>query len=251
MVFSLAYSTLFWEHPDLEPMLIDLKAAGWNGWEGRQALDWLGSASRVRRICDAVGLEMAAVGGPNATLSVDDPTHQINKRRIEFAADMGVGLYMVKGPGRQGTLTTDADLGRMAIVYDDLSRFAMRLGVTVVFHPHVGHLVNSENDWRRFMDRLTHCRLCMDMSHAVHWGMDPVQVVHDFAERIAYVHLHDFKGEENVELGQGQMCDFSSFLSALETIGYEGWITGCPGQTSIDEQTRMQVNRSYLASLGY
>ena len=70
------------------------------------------------------------------------------------------------------------------------------------------------------MGRLDACRLCMDMSHAVHWGYDPVQAVRDFAARIAYVHLHDFKDGQTVELGEGPMWRLSSIYGGVAG----GWI---------------------------
>ncbi len=251
MPFPLAYSTLFWNHPDLESDLAQLRDSGWQGWEARQSLDWLGSARRVRQICAQVGIEVAAICGPNATLDTGDPSHQINKRRIEFAADLEVATFMTKGPGRSDQATTDDDLKRMAAVYDDLSVYGESLGVTVTFHPHINHLVDSADEWRRFMGFLQHCRLCLDMSHAVHWGYDPVQAVRDFADRLAYVHLHDYKDGGTVELGEGPMCDYPAFLQTLAEVGYQNWITVCPGQTVRSDREKMQINRAYLRCIGY
>ena len=45
---KLGYSTLRWKEPDLEPALETLKESGWDGWEGRLPLDWLGPVSRLR-----------------------------------------------------------------------------------------------------------------------------------------------------------------------------------------------------------
>ncbi len=247
----LAYSTYRWNTLDLERDLVTLRQAGFAGWETRHPLDWLGSAQRVRQICERVGIETAAVCGPNATLSIGDPSHQISKRRIEFAADLGVSTFMTKGPGRLERATTDEDLDQMAVVYEDLALHAAPLGVAVTFHPHIHHLVDSADEWKRFMRRLHHCRLCLDMSHAVHWGYDPIAAVHDFKERIAYVHLHDYKGKHGVELGEGLMCDFPAFLGALEEIGYQGWVTVCSGQTERSEEDKMRIGRAYLKSIGY
>ncbi len=250
MSFPLAYSTLLWKTPDLERDLARLRDAGWEGWEARQSLDWLGSARRVRRICDTVGIKIAAVCGPNVSHNPDDPSQEINKRRIEFAADLSVPLFMTKGPGRLDRPTTDDDLDRMAAAYEDLAVFAEPLGVTVTFHPHINHLVDSADEWKRLMVRLHHCRPCLDMSHAVHWGYDPIQAARDFHDRIAYVHLHDYK-DRPVELGEGPMCDYAAFLKTLAEIGYRDWITVCPGVTERTEDEKMQINRAYLKSIGY
>lgn len=251
MAYKLAYSGLFWEAPHLERELAVLQEAGWDGWEVRQPLDWLGTPGRVRKLCERFGVEVAAVCGPNATLNVDDPSHQINKRRIEFAAELGVATFMTKGPGRRQRVCSDQELDQMAAVYEDLAVYGDTLGVCVTFHPHINHLVNSEEEWKRFMHRLNACKLCLDMSHAVHWGYDPVQAVHDFTSRIAYVHLHDFKDGKTVELGDGPMCDYSAFMGALESIGFTGWVTVCPGEVERTEEEKMRINRAYMRSIGY
>lgn len=247
----LAYSTYRWHDPDLERELAELREAGFTGWETRHSLDWLGSARRVRRICEKIGIETAAVCGPNASLSTTDPSHQISKRRIEFASDLEVSVFMVKGPGRLEHKTTDEDLDRMAAVYEDLAVYAAPLGVIVTFHPHTRHLVDSADEWKRFMSRLHHCRLCLDMSHAVHWGYDPVAAVRDYQDRIAYVHLHDYKLKQNVELGEGLMCDYPAFLETLADIGYKGWVTVCSGETERTEKDKIRISRDYLRSIGY
>ncbi len=251
MTYPIAYSTLHWQDADLERNLAQLAAAGYRGWEARQSIDWLGTPQRLLQVCRQAGVEIAAVCGPNANLDPDAPTNSIIKRRIEYAAELEVSLFMTKGPGRLDRTTTDADLDAMAAIYEELARYAAPLGVTLTFHPHINHLVDSADEWYRFMTRLEACRLCLDMSHAVHWGLDPLQSVSDFAERIAYVHLHDYKDGDWVELGQGPMCDYKAFLQALESIGYDGWITVCPGATDAPEAEKMALNRAYLTSLGY
>ena len=253
MAFPLAYSTLKWKTPNLEQDLALLVEHGWQGWESRQSLDWLGSAKRVSRICRDVGIGISAICGPNATLEASDETHEMNKRKIEFAADLEVPLFMTKGPGRMDlpTPARDEDLDKMAAVYEDLAEYGRPLGVTVTFHPHINHLVDSEGEFRRFMTRLDTCRFCLDMSHLVLWGMDPVQAVHEYADQIAYVHLHDYKGDIPSDMGDGPMCDFKAFLKALEEIGYADWITVCPGNTDRTEKQQMEVNRTYMKKLGY
>lgn len=251
MPFRFAYSALFWQHPDLEKELPAVRHNGYQGWEMRLPLDWVGSAARLQKICRTADVEVAAVCGPNVTLDIEHPNQQMCKRRIEFAADMGVQTFMTKGPGRGETETTDAELDRMAAVYEDLAAYGQTLGVTVTFHPHIRHLVNSWDEWQRFMSRLQQCRLCMDMSHSVHWGRDPVLAVDQFASTIAYVHLHDFKDGRTVELGQGPMCDYKAFMESLEKIGYDGWVTVCPGEEEGPEQEKMRINRDYLRSIGY
>lgn len=253
MPLRFAYSSLPWPQAELEAHLGRLAETGWQGWETRESLDWLGTAGRVRRLCAAAGIEVAAVSGPNVSGSADDPAHTISRRRIEFAADCGAPLFMTKGPRHGDTAPTpDAELDRIARIYDDLAEHGERLGVTVAFHPHVNHFVDSESEWRRFMPRLRACRLCLDMSHAVLWGVDPSQAARDFADRIAYVHLHDKLTRDNRagDLGDGPMCDYGNFLRTLEAVGFGGWIVVVSGGTR-EAIASLRVNRDYLRGLGY
>ena len=252
MAFRLAFSTLRWKTPDLESLLGTLRDNGWDGWETRQSLDWLGSASRVRRICDRVGIEVAAVCGPNVFFDREHPSNEINRRQIEFASDMGCGMFTTKGPRRFDHDTTDEELDQIGEIYEDLAVFAEPLGVVVAYHPHRGHAVDTADEWKRLMTRLDACKLCLDMSHAVFWEYDPVEAVHDFRDRIVYVHLHDYGPDGiSVEIGEGMMYDYPAFMEALEEIGYSGWITACPGRIERADAEKIAMSRDYLRRIGY
>ena len=46
--------------------------------------------------------------------------------------------------------------------------------------------------------------------------------------------------------------DFPKIMTTLEDIGYDRWVTACPGQIEDrSDQDRMRVNREYLQQLGY
>ena len=156
------------------------------------------------------------------------------------------------GPKRIGHETSDEELDRSGDIYETYAAYGEPLGVTVAFHPHVGHLVDTADEWKLFMTRLDKCKLCMDMSHSVFWGYDPVDAVRDFADRIVYVHLHDHPPDRlSVEIGEAMMCDFPAFMRALESISFSGWITVCPGRIERDATEKMIMNRAYLRKIGY
>jgi sugar phosphate isomerase/epimerase len=253
MSFTYAISTLRWKTPNLEQMLATLHEHGWDGWESRQSLDWLGSSARVKGICDSIGVQVAAIVGANVD-SVDptDQSHEINRRRIEFASDLECGIFVAKGPKRYDRETTEEDLDQMAEIYEGMAVYAEPLGVTVVYHPHRGHVVDTKEEWQRFIPKLDVCKLCMDMSHSVFWDWDPVEAAVHFKDIIKYVHLHDHRPDGfSLEIGDAMMCDFPKFLKSLEDLGYEGWITACPGRIERDESEKIARNRAYLRSIGY
>ena len=46
--------------------------------------------------------------------------------------------------------------------------------------------------------------------------------------------------------------DFPKIMKTLEEIGYDRWVTACPGQIEDrSDRERMDVNRKYLQQLGY
>jgi sugar phosphate isomerase/epimerase len=245
-----AYSSLKWPLEDLEKNLACLVEEGWQGWETRESLDWLGPPARLKKTCQAIGIEIAAVSGPNVPMSRDDKAFTINKRRIEYASDLAVPLLMTKGPGSKDHPTSDEGLKRIADMYNDLARHGEPLGVTVNFHPHINHFVDSKEEWVRFMPMLDACRLCMDMSHAVRWGYDPVEATKAYGNRISLVHLHDEKDGEGADIGEGMMCDFPAFLSAVQEVGYDDWVVVCPGGARPAAES-IAGNRAYLKSIGY
>lgn len=251
MSLRFAYSSLKWKEHDLVANLAALREEGFDGWETRESLDWLGTPQRLRKIVDGIGIEIAAVSGPNVPASPEDPAFKINKRRIEYAADLGVPLLMTKGPRGVNNPTPDDELRQVADMYEALARHGQSLGVTVTFHPHINHFVDSADEWKRFMPMLDACRLCLDMSHAVRWGYDPIQAAKDYGDRIALVHLHDEKDGVGADLGEGPMCDYGAFLGTVQEVGYSGWAVVCPGSTGKPDRDAISANRSYLKSIGY
>ena len=118
-------------------------------------------------------------------------------------------------------------------------------GVQATFHLHAGTWVETRDDLEELLSRAPAplVKLCWDVGHAICGGVDPLAVVRDHPERIAYIHLKDVDGEvldgvrrDGVdfsdavrrriftELGRGCL-DVAGLLKALRDIGYDGWLT--------------------------
>ena len=124
MAFSFALSTLRWDEPNLEQLLESLHEHGWDGWETRQSLDWLGSAARVKGICNQTGVHVAGVMCASVMIEPEHSNHEINRRRIEFASDLECKLFVAKGPRRFDHDTTDEEFDRIADVYEGMAAYA-------------------------------------------------------------------------------------------------------------------------------
>lgn len=141
-------------------------------------------------------------------------------------------------------------------------------GLVAAFHPHVGTWVESRAEVEELLSRAPQLKLCWDVGHALYAGADPVAVVHEHPERIAYVHLKDVDGgalrelkwqglgfEEGIrrrvftEVGRG-LLDVPGLLQALKAANYDGWLMVEQDSTWLTPADSARASRAYLHSLG-
>jgi inosose dehydratase len=121
----------------------------------------------------------------------------------------------------------------------------MEHGVRAVIHPHAGGYIE-------FADEIEHIEeaippelagFCLDTGHTFYAGMDPVDLLTSYADRVDYIHFKDidlsvFKRimGERIRFfeacAQGVMCpigkgviDYPAIRECLQRIGYQGYIT--------------------------
>ena len=111
-------------------------------------------------------------------------------------------------------------------------------------------------------------KLCWDVGHAICGGVDPVAVVREHPERIAYIHLKDVDGavlhgvrrdgvlfDDAVrrrvftEVGRGEL-DVPGLIGALRDIGYDGWLMVEQDSTWLAPIDSARASRAYLRGLG-
>ena len=209
-----------------------------------------------------IGRLLAAAGGPDTMIVVGndpygDPVRGRNAGRITPAMgldDAGWDVYA-------------AAANRLA------RRVRDEAGVRTVVHQHLGTLIETGAEVRRFLE-MTDPDLfgvCLDTGH---WtfgtGESPVDAVRELGDRIWHVHFKDADPAVMAEsrrqewdgltsTGHGVFCelgkgsvDFPGVLAALTGIGYDGWIVVeqdiLPGMGNPKESARR--NREYLRSIG-
>ena len=267
MAFKLGYCALRWKEPDLEKALETLKGAGWDGWECRLPLDWLGTPAHVRRICDNAGMPVACFSAQGAAENSDYAQQERSKRRMDFAAEVGADclLYM-SGRKPEGRDVTEDDVKQSAAAADVWQDYASQYGLELTYHIHTNLLVDSVADWKTYMANLKKAKLCIDVSHADLWGYDAVESLTDFRDQLNYVHLQDYAdctvrepGAYNptwVAVGDAVCLDFEGCAKVLEETGYDRWVTACPGPPepggdAISEAKRSAKMYDYCRSVGF
>lgn len=120
------------------------------------------------------------------------------------------------------------------------ARVAVRYGLGLAFHPHVGTAVESRTQVQRLLDELD-VDLCLDTGHLFLGGTDPARLIEEFGSRITHVHLKDVdlglaaRVRSNqltyaAAVGMGLYCplgqgglDIETIFNRLQQSGYHGW----------------------------
>lgn len=198
--------------------------------------------------------------------------------RARFLQAIGASYLVVADPGDElrrrmaGRVAKELELPPEAVkaVAQGLETLALRvgeMGIRVVVHPHAGTYLETEGEVRGLLEatdpRLV--GLCLDTGHLVFGGVDPLEVITDYGERIWYVHLKDVDGhvlEETrgqgfrqallrfvfVPLGTG-VARIPETVRALRDTGFRGLVV-VEQDTSRHHPTEAAArNRLYLENL--
>ncbi len=167
---------------------------------------------------------------------------------------------------------SDEDFKQFAATLNKVGEIALRYGVSVCYHNHVGSVIETRAEIDRLFS-LVDRRLVFqgpDIGHLVWAGGDALQFCRDYGGSIKTVHIKDIdpkvlaEGRKKqwdyqafsdhgifTEIGQG-CIDFPAVLAALEQAGYDGWIvveTDVTQKSSPSESAA--ISRKYLKSIGY
>jgi sugar phosphate isomerase/epimerase len=175
-------------------------------------------------------------------------------------------MFMNQGKS-PGTAASEDDIKAAAEGAEEWASYAAALGLELSYHIHTNTLVDSVDDWRLYMSHLQRAKLCIDVSHALLWGYDPVQAIRDFSNQLNYIHLQDYSSTSRAadgsyqpvwcDVGVGEAVDFSAVLKVLGEIGFARTVTACPGEPvagaedPLSEARRSRKTRDYLAELGF
>lgn len=147
-------------------------------------------------------------------------------------------------------------------------------GVRPVIHPHAGGYLEFADEIEAMLDAIPYetAGLCLDTGHLYYSGMDPVEWLKKYADRLDYVHFKDINEtvyrqvlKEHIRFfdgcGKGSMCpigtgslDYPAIRQTLEEIGYAGYITIEQERDPRNADGSLQdvkASVEYLKSVGY
>lgn len=138
----------------------------------------------------------------------------------------------------------DGEWDKFAKGMNRLGDIANSMGIKLVYHHHMGTVVQTAEEIDRMMDMTDPDKFALlyDTGHLAYCGQDYLAVLKKYAKRIAHIHLKDVRPEvvekvkkeklsflQGVRAGAftvpGDGCiDFAPVFDELDKSGYEGWM---------------------------
>jgi myo-inosose-2 dehydratase len=235
----------------LEQCLAEANAAGFEGMELGHKFPR--EPNKLKPILDAHGLALVS-GWYSTFLLGRDAEVEFQAARAHASLLKEMGCEVLIAAECTGTVHGDKTKRlsqRPVMTQDEWTRFGPRLtafaeklsgmGLTLVYHHHMGTVVQSEAEIDRLMRETgSAVKLLLDTGHATWGGADPAALARRHRARIAHMHAKDVRREvmhrsahedwsflvsviEGVYTVPGDgMIDFVSVFRQL--LGYSGWV---------------------------
>lgn len=147
-------------------------------------------------------------------------------------------------------------------------------GVRPVLHPHCGGYIEFGDEIDRLAEAIPNelAGFVLDTGHLQYAGLDPVEWLRKYKDRLDYVHFKDIDPKVYNEVmdekirffdgcARGSMCpigqgmiDYKAVADVLDEIGYSGYITieqECDPRNVQNSLSNVKASVDFLKSIGY
>ncbi|MEY9625935.1 sugar phosphate isomerase/epimerase family protein [Sinorhizobium fredii] len=182
--------------------------------------------------------------------------------------------YAAGHSDRAPRLSNEAWNGMVANIKAIAELASRKYGVRAVIHPHAGGYIEFADEIERIASDVPAelAGFCIDTGHTHYAGMNPVETLKTYADRLDYIHFKDIDEQvfrrvlgEKIRFfeacAQGVMCpighgviDYPAVKRALEEIGYHGFITVEQERDPLSAAGSLadvKESRDYLRSVGF
>jgi len=230
------YAAITWNGEDRRAIR-DIADVGYTGIQLRQpAVDeWGKRPGELRDLLVEHGLTFVALSSGDVSI---DPARADDERALHVAHARFLrecdGLFLqVLDERPKGRAIATEEYLRLAQVLTDIGRRTADLGVTLVYHNHMGGLGERPDGLARILDASDpkYVKLLLDTAHYQQGGGEPARAVEAHADRLQLLHIKDVVSPvpddpsepyRFVELGRGKV-DLHGVFAALGRTGFRGW----------------------------
>ena len=212
MAIRLGTNPIGWSNDDLrelggstplETCLREAKQAGFEGIELGHKFPRTPDA--LRAVLNAAGLDLVS-GWYSASLLTRDAKSEFEAMRphLDLLKALGCHVLIIAETsnavhGERGTplskrpVLGSGDWSRFCARFDELARATQDHGLALVYHHHMGTVVQTAEEIARLMDGTRSLRLLLDTGHATFAGADPVALARQWHARVSHVHCKDVR----------------------------------------------------------
>ncbi len=144
--------------------------------------------------------------------------------------------------GRENPRLDESEWPRLINGLAHLAALAAADGVRLVYHHHMGTVIQAEADLHRLLAGVPELELLLDPGHLAFAGIDPVAIAQRYRDRIGHVHLKSVRADVAAQVRRegwsfyravssgvftipGDGCvDFPAIFRILHEVGYLGWL---------------------------
>lgn len=140
-------------------------------------------------------------------------------RKLKNIGGKNVGFSVGYKPEKKSTSELDAQ----AAVLQELLEICDGLGLQPNLHNHTYEVADNLYELEGTLTRVENLTLGPDVAHLFRAGIDPVDFIHRFGDRICYLHLRDHKADRTWTEAMGDgVIDFPGIAKALKEVGFSG-----------------------------
>jgi inosose dehydratase len=207
-----------------------LKSLGFEGFETsfRNVQAQYADAAPARARLEQTGLTFFAV---HIFLNEYDPRTRIApteliKATADGAAALGAQRVIVSGGGlvKDGKVS-DEDIAQKVAGLNDAARYCRERKLALAYHNHGPEFAAGGAEIGGLIAKTDPALVSfiVDCGWAYRAGVDLAAFFTKHRARIAGLHLRDFKGEQQVPLGQGEV-DWAPLAAAIRAASWDGWV---------------------------
>jgi inosose dehydratase len=172
----------------------------------------------------------------------------------------GLYLQIIDKPPKDHT-GTSADYKRLGSLLTEVGKRSADVGIPLGYHNHMGTLSQRPENLDQILEAADprYVKLELDVAHYLQGGGDPVKAIHQYHDRLLFLHLKDVRDSDPnaegakgpyqwVELGRGRV-DLPGAVQALEQVKFHGWavveLDRVPDKSGTPKQSA-EINRKYI-----
>ncbi len=255
-----------------EQAIADIAAVGFRGIQLRSnVLEKYGQRpAALRELLAQHNLPMIALSSGNLRLDPSVQADEIKKHttHAQFVRDVGGLFLQVIDERPKGRTVARDDYPRLGRLLTELGKRTADLGIPLAYHHHMNSLGERPDEIAPILEATDarYVKLLLDVAHWQQGGGDPVKAVHDYGDRLGFLHIKDVESPvpgatgdlsrsyRFVELGRGSV-DLKGVFAALADVRFRGWGIVELDRVPDPERTPKEsaaMNKNYLeGSLGF